>query len=129
MPHAFMYHGSFEVNYPLLKPGAKKFKGTDGSDHDLQAWPAEATGVRVGYMEKAGKRFAAVRVLDDKAEVILKNEVLLDTQVHLGRGKRFAAEPVVVGDEPMLLLLGDAIRKNPDQAKTLEDIRTRMRVK
>jgi hypothetical protein len=49
--------------------------------------------------------------------------------VHLGRGKRFAAEPVVVTDEPMLLFLSDAIRKNPDQARTLEDIRTRMRVK
>ncbi len=129
MSHAFMYHGAFEVNFPLLKPGAKTFKGTDGSDHDLPSWPAEATGVRVGYMEKAGKRFAGVRVLDDKADVVLKNEVLLDTQVHLGRGKRFAAEPVVVTDEPMLLFLSDAIRKNPDQARTLEDIRTRMRVK
>lgn len=127
MPHVFMYHGAFEVNYSLLKSGATTFKGTDGSERSLQDWPVEADGVRVGYMEKAGKRFAAVRVLDDKADVVLKNEVLLDPQIHLGRGKRFAAEPIVVADEPMLLFLSDAIRKNPDQASVLEDIRTRMR--
>lgn len=125
MAHAFMYHGAFEANFSGLKPGARKFKGTDGSEHDLQDWPAEADGVRVGYMEKAGKRFAAVRVLDAKADVVLKNEVLLDPQVHLGRGKRFAAEPVVVTDEAIFRFLNDAIRKNPEQAADLKAIRKR----
>lgn len=125
MFNAYMYHGSFEVNYASLKPGAKTFKGTDGASHALPDWPPGVDGVRVGYMEKAGKRFAAVRILDDKAEVVLKNEVLLDPSIHLGRGKRFSAEAVVVPNPPILQLLDDAIRKNPEQAADLEGIKAR----
>jgi len=125
MFNAYMYHGAFEVNFPSLKLGTKTFKGTDGASHTLPAWPPGVDGVRVGYMEKAGKRFAAVRILDDKAEVVLKNEVLLDPAVHLGRGKRFSAEAVVVPNPPILLLLDDAIRKNPEQATDLEGIKMR----
>jgi hypothetical protein len=126
MNHAYMYHGSFEVNYRLLKPGAKTFKGTDGEDHAIPAWPADVNGVRVGYMEKAGKRFVAVHLLDAKADIVLKNEVLLDTQVHLGRGKRFSAEATMVPDGPILKLLDDAIRKNPEQAADLRDMKKRI---
>jgi 3',5'-cyclic AMP phosphodiesterase CpdA len=126
MFNAYMYHGAFEVNHSLLKPGAKTFKGTDGAEHPLPDTPAGVDGIRVGYMEKAGKRFAAVRVFDGKADVVLKNEVLLDPQVHLGRGKRFSAEPVVVQDALILQLLGDAIRKNPEQAKELELMKKRV---
>ena len=129
MFNVYMYHGAFEVNYTLLKPGAKSFKGTDGAVHPLPDAPAGVDGVRVGYMEKAGKRFAAVRVWDGKTDVVLKNEVLLDPQLHLGRGKRFSPEPVVVPDTPMRQLLRDAIRKNPDQAKELEIVRKRMPTK
>ena len=126
MFNVYMYHGAFEVNYSLLKPGAKTFKGTDGTEHPLPATPAGVDGIRVGYMEKAGKRFAAVRIFDGKGEVVLKNEVLLDPQVHLGRGKRFSSEPVVVPDAPILQLLADAVRKNPEQAKELEAMKKRM---
>lgn len=127
MPHAYMYHGAFELNRAALKPGTKGFKGTDGAEHVLQDWPEEATGVRVGYMEKAGKHFAAVRVVDGKADIVLANEVLLDQQIHLGRGKRFSAEPVVVTDEPILLFLKDAIRKNPEHKVVFEAIRKRIK--
>jgi hypothetical protein len=129
MFNVYLYYGAFEVNYSLLKPGAKTFKGTDGAEHPLPDTPAGVDGIRVGYMEKAGKRFAAVRVFDGKTDVVLKNEVLLDPQLHLGRGKRFASEPVVVPDTPMRQLLRDAIRKNPDQAKELETMRKRMPTK
>ena len=121
-----MYHGSFEVNHPRLKSGARTFKGTDGVERTLPDWPADADGVRVGYMEKAGKRFAAVRILDGTADVVLKNEVLLDTQVHLGRGKRFSADATAVANEPVIVLLNDAIRKNPDQAAELEAVKSRV---
>jgi hypothetical protein len=129
MFNVYMYHGSFEVNHSLLKPGAQSFKGTDGAEHQLDQTPAGVDGVRVGYMEKAGKRFAAVRVFDGKADVVLKNEVLLDPQLHLGRGKRFSPEPVIVPDAPIRQLLRDAIRKNPTQATELEAIRKRMPTK
>ena len=59
MRHGLMYHGGFERNFPLLRPGATKFVGTDGSEHTLPDVPPEITGVRVWYMEKAGKKFAA----------------------------------------------------------------------
>jgi hypothetical protein len=126
MFNAYLYHGAYEVNYSLLKPGAKTFKGTDGAEHPLPDTPAGVDGIRVGYMEKAGKRFAAVRIFDGKTDVVLKNEVLLDPQVHLGRGKRFSAEPVVVPDAPILQLLADAVRKNPEKAKELEAMRKRL---
>jgi hypothetical protein len=129
MFNVYLYHGAFEVNFGLLKSGARTFKGTDGTEHQLPETPAGVDGVRVGYMEKAGKRFAAVRIFDDKTDVVLKNEVLLDQQLHLGRGKRFSPEPVVVPDTPMRQLLRDAIRKNPDQAKELEAIRKKMPTK
>ena len=127
MPHAYMYHGAFELNRAALKSGTRKFKGTDGADHVLQDWPEEADGVRVGYMEKAGKHFAAVRIIDGKTDIVLANEILLDPRIHLGRAKRFSAEPVVVTDEPILLFLKAAIRKNPEHKAVLEAVRKRIK--
>ncbi|HVT37778.1 MAG TPA: hypothetical protein VHE78_01915 [Gemmatimonadaceae bacterium] len=126
MSHAYMYHGGFEANYPLIQPGAKTMRGTDGADHALPAWPAEATGVRVGYMEKPGKHFVAVRVVFNRTDLVLKNEVLIDPIVHLGAGKRFSAEPTVVGNAPIRALLDDAIRKNPERRPELEAIRNQV---
>ena len=68
MKHALMYHGAFATNFPLLKQGATAFIGTDGQSHNLPPWPKEADGVRFGYMEKEGKKFYAVRVMDSKAD-------------------------------------------------------------
>ena len=129
MNHAYMYHGGFESNFALLKPGAKTFKGSDGTDHALPGWPAEVDGVRIGYMEMPAKRFVAVRVVDARADIVLKNEVLIDQNRHMGAGKRFGHEPTVVGDEPMWALLGEAIRKNPDQKAELDAVRGRMKAK
>lgn len=126
MPHAFMYHGAFEHNFATLRPGAKTFRGTDGSDHPLPPWPADATGVRIGYMEKPGKRFVAVRVMDDKADIVLRNEVLVDPDRHLGPGKRFGAQATVVGDDVMKVFLKEAGAKNREQIKELVAIRGRM---
>ncbi len=61
MHHALMYHGGFERNFTRLQPGARTFLGSDGKEHTLPEWPAEVDGLRVGYMEKPGKRFVAVR--------------------------------------------------------------------
>ena len=99
MSHALMYHGSFESNFSKMKSGATTFLGSDGSERVIPEWPAEADGLRVGYMEKAGKRFVAVRVLDDKSDVMLGNELLIDPPSHMGYGKRFSAEPTVIEDD------------------------------
>ena len=126
MSHALMYHGSFESNFANLKSGATSFRGSDGAERVIPDWPDEADGLRIGYMEKAGKRFVAVRVLDDKADVVLRNELLLDAPSHMGHGKRFSPEPTIIDDDPAKQLLNDIIEKNPDQRAELKAIRDRM---
>ena len=92
----------------------------------IPAWPAEANGLRIGYMEKAGKKFVAVRVMDDKADVMLENELVITPASHMGYGKRFSAEPTIIDDEPAQQLLKDIAKKNPNQRAELKAIRDRM---
>lgn len=126
MPHALMYHGSFEANFSRMKSGATTFLGSDGSERVIPEWPDEADGLRVGYMEKAGKRFVAVRVMDDQSDVILGNELLIDPPTHMGYGNRFSGEPTVIQDDAAKMLLNHIIEKNPDQRAELTAIRDRM---
>src|SRR5438105_15314505 len=123
MQHCLAYHGSFEHNFAGLKPGATTFKGTEGGEHPLPATPVGVDGVRVGYMEKPGKKFFAVRVQQGKRDVVLKNELLLDPSRHMGHGKRFGAEPTVIPDEIAAVLLEDIMAKNPDQKNEIAAIR------
>jgi len=115
MRHCLMYQGGFERNFAKLKPGATTFEGTDGTQHPVPAIPSEVDGVCVGYMEKSGKKFAAVRVQRGKEDVVLKHELLLDPARHMGFGKRFSPEPTMLDDEIMATLLGDIMGKNPEQ--------------
>jgi len=124
MRHALIYHGGFERNFPNLKPGATTFVGTDGAEHPLPQVPADVDGVRVWYMEKAGKKFAAVRAQQGKNDVVLAHEVLIDPARHMGYGNRFAPEATVVESEVMGTLLGDIMAKNPDQRNELAKIRS-----
>ena len=126
MPHALMYHGGFETNFPELKAGARTFGGSDGTQRVLPDWPDEADGLRVGYMERAGKRFVAVRVIDDEDDVVLEHELLIDPPTHMGYGKRFSAEPTLIADDVARQLLDDIIARNPDQRVELLAIRGRM---
>ena len=121
-----MYHGSFEANFSKMKAGATSFLGSDGSQAEIPDWPPEADGLRIGYMEKAGKRFVAVRVMDNKADVMLGNELLIDPPSHMGYGKRFSPEPTIIEDDTAKQLLNDIIEKNPDQGAELKAIRSRM---
>src|SRR5205823_4157545 len=107
MRHCLVYHGGFERNFPNLKAGATTFQGTDGTEHSLAAVPPEVDGVRVSYMEKSGKKFAAVRVQQGKNDVVLQHELLLDPARHMGHGKRFSTEPTILDDEAMATLHGD----------------------
>ena len=124
MRHCLVYHGGFERNFPKLSTGATTFEGTDGTSHPLPGVGAAVDGVRVHYMEKAGKKFAAVRVQDAKHDVVLKHELLLDPARHMGHGNRFSPEPTIVDDEAMGTLLGDIMAKNPEQQSELAAIRS-----
>jgi hypothetical protein len=121
-----MYHGGFEANFSRMKSGANTFLGSDGSERVIPEWPDEADGLRIGYMEKAGKRFVAVRVMDDLDDVMLGNELLIDPPSHMGYGRRFSPEPTVIEDDAAKQLLNDIIEKNPDQRAQLTAIRDRM---
>ena len=127
MRHALRYHGSFEENFESLKAGARTFRGTDGADHEIPPWPSKADGIRVSYMEKAGKRFAAVRVEHGDTDVVLRNEVLIEPGRHMGYGQRFSPEPTEIADEVARMLLDDIIARNPDQRAELEPIRSKLR--
>src|SRR5882762_7619484 len=105
MRHCLLYAGGFERNFPNLKSGATTFEGSDGASHPLPAVPPDVDGVRVYYMEKAGKKFFAVRVASGKNDIVLKHEVLLDPPTHMGHGKRFGAEATIVDDDGVMAAL------------------------
>ena len=118
MRHAYMYQGAFELNYTGLQPGHGTYKSTEGDERPLPAWPKKADGIRVGYMEKSGKKFFAVRVQFDDHDVVLENPVVIDPLRHMNN-QRFSAEPTVVNDDGASALLDDIIRDNPDKQAEL----------
>lgn len=121
-----MYHGSYEANFSRMKSGATTFIGSDGKEARIPDWPDEVDGLRIGYMEKTGKRFVAVRVMDGKSDVMLENAMIISPPSHMGYGKRFSAEPTIIDDEPAEQLLKDIAKKNPNQRAELKAIRDRM---
>jgi len=118
MRHAYMYNGSFESNYPNLRPGATTYRTTEGDERPLPAWPPKIDGVRVSYMEKSGKKFYAVRVQYNNHDVVLENPVYIDPMRHMNN-RRFSAEPTNVDDDGASALLDDIIRENPDKQAEL----------
>jgi hypothetical protein len=125
-----MYVGGFERNFPKLTTSTTSFEGTDGQAHDYQPWPASVDGLRVSYMEKHGKKFVAVRVADDKSDVVLKNEMVMVPGEHFGFGTKLSGEPTLVQDDTaMLKMLEDIIKKNIDVSAELLNIRARFKEK
>ncbi|MGQ0648476.1 MAG: hypothetical protein ACT4P7_12995 [Gemmatimonadaceae bacterium] len=128
MRHALVYHGGYERNFRTLAPGSTTFEGTDGAQHSASPWPTSANGLRVSYMEKAGKNFCAVRVADSEVEVTLANEVVLEPGRHFGYSVRLSGEPTLVEDDgAALVLVEDMIRKNHDAPGALLQIRERLK--
>jgi hypothetical protein len=113
-----MYNGAFEKNYSALRPGMTTYTSTEGDVRPLREWPEKIDGIRVGYMEKAGKKFYAVRVQYDDHDVVLENPVHIDPMRHMGN-RRFAADPTLVSDDEASALLDDIIRDNPDKQPEL----------
>jgi hypothetical protein len=123
-----MYVGGFERNFPNLTTASTTFEGSDGQVHEYAKWPSSADGLRVSYMEKAGKKFVAVRVADGTSDVVLKNEMVLVPGEHFGFGVRLSGEPTPVEDNlAMLKMLEDIIKKNMDHSEELLGIRSRFK--
>jgi hypothetical protein len=119
-----MYHGGYERNFGRFTSGSTSFEGTDGNVHAIPAWPASADGLRIGYMEKQGKKFCVVRVGYGASDVVLANDLVLDPGRHLGFGHRLGPEPTLVEDDKVALtLLEDVIKKNADAPGALLTIR------
>jgi hypothetical protein len=118
MIHALVYHGSFELNYDHLSAGATTYTSTDGSVRPLEKVPANVDGVVVGYMERSGKKFIAVRVQFENHDIALRSPIVLDAMRHLGN-RRFSPRPVRIQDDVASTLLDDIIAANPEQQTEL----------
>ena len=128
-----MYVGGFERNFPNLTTGTSSFTGTDGKEHQYLSWPTSADGLRVGYMEKHGKKFVAVRIGDGQSDVALKNELAMVPGEHFGFGTRLSGEPTLVEDDNAIMkLLEDAAKKNTEHKDVTDGllaIRARFKAK
>jgi hypothetical protein len=116
--HALIYQGSFESNFPRLAPGSTAYVATDGSQRPVEKAPLNVDGLVIGYMERAGKKFCAVRVQFEDRDIVLRNPLALDPMRHMGN-RRFSPRPVVLQDEIASVLLDDLIAQNPDQQSEL----------
>jgi len=126
MQHVLRFEGGLERNFAARHARASEYEGDDGSRQRPAPWPAEADGLRFGFMEQRGKRFIAVRVRYGDEEIVLQHPVRLDPTRHLG-GRRFSANPILLGDEPAGALLGDMLDLNPEQRPELTALRARIR--
>ncbi len=118
MHHAYMYNGAFETNFSKLRPGTTTYVTTEGKSRSLPTFSEAINGIRVGYMEKSGKKFYAVRVQYDNHDIVLAKPVALNPLTHMGN-RRFASDPTLVGDEEASALLDDIIRENPEKQPEL----------
>jgi hypothetical protein len=79
-------------------------------------------------MEKAGKKFVAVRVADAQNDVVLLNELVLVPGEHFGFGTRLSGEPTSIEDNTTIMkLLEDIIKKNVAASDDLLLIRARFK--
>jgi hypothetical protein len=125
MNHALIYHGAFELNFDKLGFGATQYLATDGSTRPLAPTPASVDGLVVGYMERSGKKFSAVRLRFENQDIVLRNAVPLDPMRHLG-SRRFTARPIVLDDALVSALLDDVLAQNPEQQSELALLINRM---
>ena len=123
-----MYVGGFERNFKNLTTASTTFEGSDGKQHPYPAWPASANGLHISYMEKAGKKFVAVRVADSTSDVVLQNELVMVPGEHFGFGIHLSGEPTNIEDNIAIMkLLEDIIKKNMGLSTQLMEIRTRFK--
>lgn len=123
-----MYVGGFERNRRTLTPSSSTFEGSDGQSHPYPAWPDGTDGLRISFMEKAGKKFVAVRIADAMSDVVLANELVLVPGEHFGFNTRLSGTPAAVEDNHAIMkLLEDSIKKNHETSQDLLAIRNRFK--
>ncbi len=128
MRHALRYAGNFEKNFMNLTTASTTFEGSDGQQHEYAPWPDGVNGLRIAFMEKAGKKFVAVRIADDTSDVVLRNEMVLVPGEHFGFGVHLSGSATVVEDNLAIMkLLEDATKKNVDHSDELLQIRARFK--
>ena len=128
MRHALRYAGNFEKNFMNLTTASTTFEGSDGQQHEYAPWPDGVNGLRISFMEKAGKKFVAVRIADDTSDVVLRNEMVLVPGEHFGFGVHLSGTATVVEDNLAIMkLLEDATKKNVDHSDELLQIRARFK--
>jgi hypothetical protein len=118
MIHALVYHGAFELNFDALKPGATTYVPSTRKPPSIAIAQPQVDGIVIGYMERAGKRFVAVRVRFEGRDVVLENPVVLDRIRHLG-GRRFSARPIQLTDDLVSGLMDDILAGNPGKESDL----------
>ena len=121
MRHGYMYNGAYELNYTTLTPNKSTYKTTEGEERPLPPWPDKIDGVRIGYMEKSGKKFFAVRIQYGSHDIVLENPVYVDPMRHMNN-RRFSADPSVITDDEASAMLDDMIRDNPEKQPELAEL-------
>jgi len=116
-----MYNGAYELNYTALTPNKSTYKTTEGAERPLPEWPDKIDGVRIGYMEKSGKKFFAVRIQYGAHDIVLENPVYVDPMRHMNN-RRFSADPSVITDDEASAMLDDMIRDNPEKQPELAEL-------
>lgn len=128
MRHALMYVGGFEKNFMKLTATSTSFEGSDGQQHNYAPWPDGVNGLRISFMEKAGKKFVAVRVADGTSDVVLHNEMVLVPGEHFGFGVHLSGTPTVIEDDlAVMKMLEDIAKKNVGHGDELLAIRARFK--
>src|SRR5262245_33191104 len=127
MQHGYMYQGGFEQNHASLEPGTNSYKTHSGAVVPIPDWPAAVNGIRVGYMERRGRKFFAVRIQFEDHDVVLGNPLAIDRLRHMAN-RRFGPEPTIVSDDLASALLDDVIAANPSQSAELALLINRVNV-
>ncbi len=123
-----MYVGSFEKNFRNLTPTTSTFEGSDGQMREYAPWPENIDGLRICFMEKAGKKFVAVRVADGTSDVVLQNEMVMVPGEHFGFNVHLSGTPTVIDDNiAVMKMLEDITKKNVAHSDELLQIRARFK--
>src|SRR5438046_490289 len=118
MLHCLIYQGALETNFARLGDGGSTYVATDGKPRPVAPRPPAVDGLLVGYMERSGKKFSAVRLQFEDMDIALKNPVPLDPMRHMDN-RRFSPRPVVLTDHLVSVLLDDVLTQNPAQQAEL----------